>query len=131
AHLHTVMERGGVESAVGAVIVPANQLPRFGPKQLVDDLEARGAAGLDRVEIDHEGPGALPGDRAILGEVLSAGLEIVRVGLEFLSYRVALTLHRFAVRQIDAVEPEQVRLELSNRRLFAIQVACFAGAAVI
>src|SRR5690606_6699416 len=107
AHLHAVMERGGVERAVGAVVVPAYQLAGLGAEHLVDDLEARRAAGLDIVEIGHEGPGALPGDRAELLEILPAGLEVVGVGLEFLPHRITLALHRLAVGGIDAVEREE------------------------
>src|SRR5690606_12285221 len=111
AHLHSVMERGWVERAVGTTVVPAHELPDLGAEQLVDHLEARGAAGFDFVEVDHESPGALAGDRAVFREVLAARLEIIGVRLEFLPPVIALALDWLAVRGSDAVELEEALLE--------------------
>ena len=83
-------------------IVPGEQCSLFGQECTSEFAEQGSAASRNRVEIDHESPGALPRHGAELIEIGAAGLEIVRVRLELLPGRIALPLQWFAKGRVDA-----------------------------
>ena len=125
------MERCVIAVPVGIAVVPEQQLAALGLDDLVNRLETGGATCIDIVEIAHEGPGPLPGLRAIALVIRAIGIEEIRMRLEFLAHFVPLPLHGFAMRRIDPVEVEQQAFQFHHRRCIARQVAGFAGAEII
>src|SRR6478672_5173902 len=96
ADLHPLVKRRRIGAAVGSQVIPREQLADFGLDGLADRLEPGRPAVLRCVQVDHRGPGTLPGIRRVDVEVISAGLERIRMRLEFLARRIALALGRFA-----------------------------------
>src|SRR3990167_11406070 len=122
------MQRGPIEGAVRTAVVPPDEHAPFWLEQLVDQLEARRPAGIDGVEIGHEGPGPLSGDGCKAVEVLAGRLEIVGVSLELLADLIALALNWLAMSRIDPGERKQPRLDVPHRGLVLFEVAGLARA---
>src|SRR3569623_387958 len=130
AHLHPLMEGRGVGCAVGAAVVPGEQLAGLGLDDLVDRLEARRAARLGFVEVEHHRPRALARDAAEALVIDAERLEIVGVLLELLPDGIALALHRFAKLRVEPGKGTDLRVQLGDQRVMAIEVAGLAGAII-
>lgn len=80
-----------------------SSLPRCAPYRFVQHFENRFAACGKVVEIDHERPGALAGNRAVTREVTAGRFEIVGMGLELLPQVIPGMVNRWFTE--DSPEP--------------------------
>src|SRR5437868_1369952 len=99
------MERRRIGPPVREQVVPCEQLAGLRLDLLADQLEARSAAVVWLVQIDHRRPGPLPTLGGMQVVIIPARLERVGVWLELLSRCIALALRRLAVLERS---PEQV-----------------------
>src|SRR6185503_10966015 len=125
-HRRAVVQGVVVRRAVALQVVPQHRHAGLRRNRQADVHERRVAARLDLVEIDHEGPRALPerGGRVALQLV---GLEIVGVGLELLRDLVVLPLARLGHLRIDAHRAADALIQCAYRGFAARKVAGAAG----
>src|SRR4029078_12051317 len=100
------------------------QLAGFRLDGLAAGLEPGRAAVLRFVEIDHRGPAPLPASFSMDEEIVDAWVERIGMRPEFLPWRIALALQRFAILGRQAEQFRDAAVDYDDHRIRPVEGAC-------